>query len=64
MVATQQVWENNDMGALVKERLTVVLTCRKWWLNPMQKVAMTHSKPKALLLKRDIKPITKSTTAT
>jgi hypothetical protein len=24
MVATQQVWESNDMGALDKERLTVV----------------------------------------
>jgi hypothetical protein len=29
MVATQQVWENHDMGALVKERLTVVLDLRK-----------------------------------
>jgi hypothetical protein len=35
MVATQQVWENHDMGALGKERLTVVLTCRKRWLHPM-----------------------------
>jgi hypothetical protein len=24
VVATQQVWENNDMGVLDKERLTVV----------------------------------------
>jgi hypothetical protein len=24
MVATKQAWENNDMGALGKERLTVV----------------------------------------
>jgi hypothetical protein len=29
MVATQQVWENNNMGALVKERLTMVLDLQK-----------------------------------
>jgi hypothetical protein len=29
MVATQQVWENHDMGALDKERLTVVLDLQK-----------------------------------
>jgi hypothetical protein len=29
MVATQQVWENHDMGALDKERLTVVLDMQK-----------------------------------
>jgi hypothetical protein len=29
MVATQQVWENYDMGALDKERLIVVLDLQK-----------------------------------
>jgi hypothetical protein len=29
MVATQQVWENHDMGDLFKERLTVVLVLQK-----------------------------------
>jgi hypothetical protein len=29
MVATQQVWENNNMVALVKERLTMVLDLQK-----------------------------------
>jgi hypothetical protein len=29
MVATQQVWGNHDMGALDKERLTVVLDMQK-----------------------------------
>jgi hypothetical protein len=29
MVATQQVWENHDMGALVKERLIVVFDMQK-----------------------------------
>jgi hypothetical protein len=29
MVATQQVWENHDMGALDKERLAVVLDLQK-----------------------------------
>jgi hypothetical protein len=29
MVATHQVWENHDMGALYKERLTVVLDLQK-----------------------------------
>jgi hypothetical protein len=29
MVATQQVWKNHDMGALDKERLTVILDLQK-----------------------------------
>jgi hypothetical protein len=29
MVATHQVWENHDMGALDKERLIVVLDLQK-----------------------------------
>jgi hypothetical protein len=29
MVATQQVGKINDMGALDKERLAIVYTCRK-----------------------------------
>jgi hypothetical protein len=29
MVATQQVWENDDMGALDKEKLIVVLDLQK-----------------------------------
>jgi hypothetical protein len=29
MVATQQVWENHDMGALDKERMTMVLDLQK-----------------------------------
>jgi hypothetical protein len=29
MVATQQVWGDHDMGALDKERLTVVLDLQK-----------------------------------
>jgi hypothetical protein len=35
MMPTPQVWENPDMGALVKERLTVIFNCRKRWLHPM-----------------------------
>jgi hypothetical protein len=29
MVATQQLWENHDMGTLDKKRLTVVLDLQK-----------------------------------
>jgi hypothetical protein len=29
MIATEQVWENIDLGALVKEMLTVVLDLQK-----------------------------------
>jgi hypothetical protein len=59
MVATQQVGKD-DMGSFFIERLAVVLTCRRWWLHPMPKDSMTHSK--LFSLNRDIEPTTESTT--
>jgi hypothetical protein len=61
VVATQQVEENNNMGALDKERLTVVFeTCRSGGAS-YATTGMTHAKLKALLLKCDIEPTTEST---
>jgi hypothetical protein len=48
MVATQQVWENHDMGALVKERLTMVLDLQKAVVASYAKLLCLM--PKALLL--------------
>jgi hypothetical protein len=42
MVATQQVWEKDDMWAIHQGWSDSDLTCRKWWLQPMPKAAMTH----------------------
>jgi hypothetical protein len=42
MVATQQVEGKDDMRAIQQGRLDTGFTCRKWWLQPMPKVARTH----------------------
>jgi hypothetical protein len=32
----------DDMRIVHQGRLDLGLTCRKWWLHPMPKAAMTH----------------------
>jgi hypothetical protein len=42
--------EKDDMRATPQGRLDLGLTCRKWWLEPIPKAIMTHSKLQTLLL--------------
>jgi hypothetical protein len=37
-------WGKNDMRAIPQGRLDSSLSCRKVWLQPIPKAAMTHSK--------------------
>jgi hypothetical protein len=40
------------MKAIQQGRLDVGLTCRKWWLHPIPKAAMTDPELQALLLEK------------
>jgi hypothetical protein len=43
MITTQQVGEKDEMRAIHQGWPDSCLTCRKRWLHPMAKAAMTHS---------------------